>query len=125
MTNNPLDFEAERNRMAKELGLTYSDNDKAVFWQENMQVQEAKRELTEILANERKPNRTRPLKKPRTRLRNPHPNRAPQAAISIRPVPIRKPTTRVMPSTRRAARRSLRASRAQAFRWPRSIPSFP
>lgn len=58
MTNNPFDFEAERNRMAKELGLTYSDNDKAVFWQENMQAQEAKRELAEILANERKPNRT-------------------------------------------------------------------
>lgn len=58
MTNKPFDFEAERNRMAKELGLTYSDNDKAVFWQENMQAQEAKRELTEILANERKPNRT-------------------------------------------------------------------
>jgi conjugal transfer pilus assembly protein TraB len=58
MTNNPFDFEAERNRMAKELGLTYSDNGKAVFWQENMQAQEAKRELTEILANERKPNRT-------------------------------------------------------------------
>ena len=58
MTNKNFDFEAERNRMAKELGLTYSDNDKAVFWQENMQAQEAKRELTEILANERKPNRT-------------------------------------------------------------------
>lgn len=58
MTNKPFDFEAERNRMAKELGLTYSDNGKAVFWQENMQAQEAKRELTEILANERKPNRT-------------------------------------------------------------------
>lgn len=58
MTNKPFDFEAERNRMAKELGLTYSDNDKAVFWQENMQAQEAKRELAEILANERKPNRT-------------------------------------------------------------------
>ena len=58
MTSNPFDFEAERNRMAKELGLTYSDNGKAVFWQENMQAQEAKRELTEILANERKPNRT-------------------------------------------------------------------
>ena len=58
MTNNPFDFEAERNRMAKELGLTYSDNGKAVFWQENMQAQEAKRDLTEILANERKPNRT-------------------------------------------------------------------
>ena len=57
MTNKPFDFEAERNRMAKELGLTYSDNGKAVFWQENMQAQEAKRELTEILANERKPNR--------------------------------------------------------------------
>ncbi len=58
MSNKPFDFEAERNRMAKELGLTYSDNGKAVFWQENMQAQEAKRELTEILANERKPNRT-------------------------------------------------------------------
>lgn len=28
MTNKPFDFEAERNRMAKELGLTYSDNGK-------------------------------------------------------------------------------------------------
>ena len=32
MSNKPFDFEAERNRMAKELGLTYSDNGKAVFY---------------------------------------------------------------------------------------------
>ena len=80
MTNNPFDFEAERNRMAKELGLTYSDNGKAVFWQENMQAQEAKRELTEILANERKPNRTSAFEETPNSAQEP----APESGAAIR-----------------------------------------
>lgn len=49
MSQEPIDFEAERRRAAKELGLPYSDLDDPVHWQRNMQTQEAKKELAEML----------------------------------------------------------------------------
>lgn len=39
MSQEPIDFEAERRRAAKELGLPYSDLDDPVHWQRNMQTQ--------------------------------------------------------------------------------------
>lgn len=50
MSHEPIDFEAERRRAAKELGLPYSDLDDPVHWQRNMQTQEAKKELAEMLS---------------------------------------------------------------------------
>ena len=38
MSQEPIDFEAERRRAAKELGLPYSDLDDPVHWQRNMQI---------------------------------------------------------------------------------------
>ena len=53
MSQEPIDFEAERRRAAKELGLPYSDLDDPVHSQRNMQTQEAKKELAEMLLRER------------------------------------------------------------------------
>ena len=50
MSQEPIDFEAERRRAAKELGLPYNDLDDPVHWQRNMQTQEAKKELAEMLS---------------------------------------------------------------------------
>ena len=50
MSQEPIDFEAERRRAAKELGLPYSDLDDPVHWQRNMQTQEAKKELAEMIS---------------------------------------------------------------------------
>lgn len=63
MSQEPIDFEAERRRAAKELGLPYSDLDDPVHWQRNMQTQEAKKELAEMLSkNDTKTQSREPLK---------------------------------------------------------------
>ena len=62
MSQEPIDFEAERRRAAKELGLPYSDLDDPVHWQRNMQTQEAKKELAEMLSkNDTKTQSREPL----------------------------------------------------------------
>lgn len=62
MSQEPIDFEAERRRAAKELGLPYSDLEDPVHWQRNMQTQEAKKELAEMLSkNDTKTQSREPL----------------------------------------------------------------
>ena len=62
MSQEPIDFEAERRRAAKELGLPYTDLDDPVHWQRNMQTQEAKKELAEMLSkNDTKTQSREPL----------------------------------------------------------------
>lgn len=80
MSQEPIDFEAERRRAAKELGLPYSDLDDPVHWQRNMQTQEAKKELAEMLS--RTTRRRRAANHAKTSRRMPRPNQfTPRGAL--------------------------------------------
>ncbi len=50
MNDTPIDFQKERNRLAKELGLDYGGNADPVFWQQNKQTEQAKKELEALMA---------------------------------------------------------------------------
>ena len=67
MHKPPIDFEEERKRLAKELGLAYTGQEtEVVFWQEDKQTEEARAALLAEMQKRRQAGAASPDEAPKT-----------------------------------------------------------